>query len=134
MSSAPDASALNIDLWPRAKFESDAITPLSILRKQAALLGEKTQQLVTAEVSSDASSNRVTHYFKLVVSVLDNYKYQLFYVSHKIDQLYPVTGFADGNFHPSLDDQTAFVDWLRAVLSSESTLKKIDSLMAQAKS
>jgi hypothetical protein len=50
MSSAPDSSALEIDLWPKTKFETDVVTPVSILRRQAALLGEKTQQLVTADV------------------------------------------------------------------------------------
>jgi hypothetical protein len=132
MSSTPDASALSVDLWPKARFETDAITPLSILRRQAALLGEKTQQLVTAEVSTRAHSDQMTHTFRLVVPALDNYKYELFSVQHKIDQLYPVTGYA-ASLYANLDDQAAFVDWLRQVLSSEPTLKKLDSLMAQAK-
>jgi len=124
------SSALNIDLWPKEKFETDTVTPVSILRRQAALLGDKTQQLVTAEVASDATpSGHVTHRFRLVVPSLDNYKYELFSVHHQVDELYPAYAH-DGRL---LRDQDEFVNWLKRVLSSESTIKKIDSLMAQAK-
>ena len=133
MSSAPDASALQIDLWPKAKFETDLVTPVSILRRQAALLGEKTQQLVTADVSTSTIGGLVEHSFRLVVPALDNYKYELFRVTHKVDQLYPLIGFFEDKGIPGLRDQSAFVQWLKEILSSESTLKKIDSLMAQAK-
>lgn len=134
MSSAADSSALQIDLWPKAKFEPDIVTPVSILRRQASLLGEKTQQLVTAEVASGVFGDEVVHFFRLVVPALDNYKYELFKVSHTVDRLYPVYGSSENAFPlPSLADQSAFVRWLREILSSESTLKKIDSLMAQAR-
>ena len=133
MSSAPDATALDIDLWPKARFETDAITPLSILRRQAALLGEMTQHLVEADVSTFVDRNEAAHHFRLVVPALDNYKYDLFTVFHAIDQLYPVRGYYVGVSTNKMDDQSAFVQWLKEVLSSESTLKKIDSLLAQAK-
>jgi hypothetical protein len=134
MSSAPDASALEMDLWPKAKFDSELVTPVSIMRRQAALLGEKTQQLVTAEVSTSASIDHIVHhYFRLVVPALDNYKYQLFAVEHRVEQLYPLEGNFESIISTTIPDQAAFVEWLRRVLSSESTLKKIDSLMAQAR-
>jgi hypothetical protein len=133
MSSAPDSSALEMDLWPKAKFEADIVTPVSILRKQAALLGEKTQQLVTGEVFTYTSdSPMLSHDFRLVVPPLDNYKFQLFRVTHRIDELYPLTGYFE-NATRKIPDQSAFVQWLKETLSSESTVKKIDSLMAQAK-
>jgi hypothetical protein len=128
MSSAPD-----IDLWPKASFETDAVTPVSILRRQAALLGEKTRQLVMADVASSANSSQITHAFRLVVPALDNYKYELFNVRHRVDQLYPVDGYFDSLYRPSIQDQSGLVQWLKEVLSSETTLKKIDALMAQAK-
>jgi hypothetical protein len=133
MASAPDSSALEVDLWPKAKFETDIVTPVSILRRQAALLGEKTQQLVTADVSTNAMGSIVDHSFRLVVPALDNYKYELFRVTHKVDELYPLIGHFEDRGVPGLRDQSAFVQWLKEILSSESTLKKIDSLMAQAK-
>jgi hypothetical protein len=130
MSSTPDSSALNIDLWPKAKFETDLVTPASILRRQAALLGEKAQQLVTPDVFTSTSGDYVTHFFRLVVPALDNYKYELFSARHKVDQLYPFTGYSKDGV---LQDQSTFVECLKGILSSESVLKKIDSLMAQAK-
>jgi hypothetical protein len=127
MSSAPD-----IDLWPKAKFESNIVTPLSIMRRQASLLGEKTQQLVTAEVVTSTNGNLAAHAFRLVVPAMDNYKYQLFNITHRVEQLYPLEAYFDSS-NPTIRDQSAFVEWLKGVLSSESTLKKIDSLIAQAK-
>jgi len=132
MASAPDSSALEMDLWPKAKFETDLVTPVSILRRQAALLGEKTRQLVTADVSTDAERGAVTHYFRLVVPALDNYKYELFHMNHRVDELYPVTTYFENRIW-KITDQSAFIEWLKSALSSESTLRKVDSLMAQAK-
>jgi hypothetical protein len=133
MSSAPDASALSIDLWPKAKFETDIVTPVSILRRQAALLGEKIQQLVTAEVTSSTGGSLMTHSFRLVVPALDNYKYELFNVTHRVDQLFPLTGYTHDRSPRKMEDQSDLVGWLRDALSADSTLKKIDSLLAQAK-
>jgi hypothetical protein len=124
---------MDMDLWPKTKFETDLVTPVSILRRQAALLGEKTQQLVTADVATEASGGTyVTHNFRLVVPSLDNYKFLLFKVMHKVDNLYPLEAYFEGNTVHILM-QEDFVNWLKRTLSSESTLKRIDSLMAQAK-
>lgn len=134
MASVPDSSALEMDLWPKAKFETDLVTPVSILRRQAALLGEKTQQLVAAEVITNARDNDLTHFFRLVAPALDNYKYELFRVTHKVDQLYPLEGYSERNtLGVTLRSQSDFLKWLKEVLSSESTVKRIDSLMAQAR-
>ena len=132
MSSAPDSSALNIDLWPKARFETDIVTPVSILRRQAALLGEKTQQLVAAEVVTTVVGDYATHFFRLVVPALDHYKYELFRMEHRVDQFYPIMAYFPG-MESHVPDQQALVEWLRQVLSSESTLRKVDSPMAQAK-
>jgi hypothetical protein len=134
MSSAPDANALNIDLWPKEKFAADDIvTPVSILRRQAALLGEKTQQLVAADVSTAATGAKMEHSFRLVAPALNNYRYELFSVVHKVDELYPLTGYFRESPPRRIADQSDLVEWLKEVLSSESTLKRIDALMAQAK-
>jgi hypothetical protein len=133
MSSASDASALNIDLWPKAKFAADdVVTPVSISRRQAALLGEKTQQLVTAEVSTTANGIQMVHSFRLVATALSNYRYELFSVVHRVDELYPLTDISQLP-QRKIPDQSALVQWLKEVLSSESTLNRIDALMSQAK-
>ncbi|HVI06910.1 MAG TPA: hypothetical protein VND65_01305 [Candidatus Binatia bacterium] len=132
MSTSPNQSALDIDLWPKTKFETNMVTPTSILRRQAALLGEKTQQLVTAEVFTTVGGDYAAHFFRLVVPALDNYKYELFRIEHRADELYPLTGHFP-NSTRRIEDQADFLDWLKEVFSAETTLKKIDSLMAQAK-
>lgn len=133
MASAPDSSALEMDLWPKAKFEADAVTAVSIMRRQAALLGEKTQQLVTADVHTSAMASYLSHSFRLVVPSLDSYKYELFSVRHKVDELYPLTGYGHDGVAREIGDQSEFVAWLKEALSDESTLRRIDALMAQAR-
>jgi hypothetical protein len=118
-------------LWPT--FETDAVTPVSILIKQAALLGDKTGQLVTADVFSTVGREQAAHFFQLIVPTLDNYKCELFHVEHKVEDLYPVAGYFGEGLPVSLPGQKAFLQWLKEVLTSEETLKKIDSLIAQAK-
>src|SRR5271166_5255710 len=112
MSSAPDSSALEIDLWPKAKFETDIVTPVSIMRRQAALLGEKTQQLLTAEVNTTAIGTQMTHSFRLVAPTLDNYRFELFSVVHKVDELYPLVGLNNELPARRLHDQSQLVQWL----------------------
>lgn len=129
MSSVPD-----VDLWPKERFATDVVTPVSILRRQAALLGEKTQQLVTAEVFTSVVGDHATHFFRLVVPALDNYRYELFRVEHRVEELYPITGYFLLSTARRMEDQTDFVGWLKDILSSNATLQRIDSLMAQAKS
>jgi hypothetical protein len=57
-------------------------TPLSILREQAALLGEKTGNLVEAQVSRDTYGPEFVLALNLVVPGLDNYTYQILKVRH----------------------------------------------------
>ncbi len=42
------------DLWPEQIAETDQVSPFSILKEQAALLGEKTQGFVEGEVTTAA--------------------------------------------------------------------------------
>ena len=51
------------DLWPANIADSNLVTPITILKEQAALLGEKTRQLVKGEVVTQATGNLFVHYF-----------------------------------------------------------------------
>jgi len=64
---------------------------------------------------------------------MDNYRYELFRVEHRAEQLYPLTGYFLGATPRRMEDQSDLIGWLKEILSSQSTLKKIDSLLAQAK-
>ncbi len=100
------------DLWPDIKTTANLKAPVNILREQAALLGNKTQNIVKAKVrsvSSDFLKEKKLikqgddmvhmtivedpsgfHYnFFLVSPMLDNYEYAIFSISYSIE-LYPV--------------------------------------------
>ncbi|CAG0932838.1 hypothetical protein TFLX_02788 [Thermoflexales bacterium] len=78
------------DLWP-AGIESNRVTsPVTILREQAALLGQKTKNLVKAEVLIRKTEPGYFSYdFRIVGSSLGDYRYKLFTMFHSIS-LYPV--------------------------------------------
>ena len=119
-------------------------TPVSIMREQAALLGQQTKNLVKARVVTRVSPidapGQFIHSFNLVVPTLDNYTYELFGVSHPVD-LYPVKtppptlagrllATASGQ-QCELKTEDEFVSWLRERLSSPETKKIIGNLLAQ---
>jgi hypothetical protein len=77
------------DLWGDLEV-APIRTPVAILKEQAAVLGQKTRNVVEARVETSLTYNsHFVHSFSLVVPALDNYEYQLFKVQHAID-LYPV--------------------------------------------
>lgn len=115
------------DFW--GDIEAPVIrTPLSILREQAALLGKKTRNLVSADVETHGDSGVFRHFFNLIVPALDYDKYELFKIQHKID-LYPV--IAPGG---TLKNEAEFEEWLRQRLSAGETKEIIGKLLAQATS
>jgi hypothetical protein len=122
--------ATRVDLWGSLD-ANDLVqrTPLSILREQAGLLGQKTNNLIEAQVA------KTSHYgsdFVLVLNIvvpgLDSYTYELLSVRHPVE-LYPVTVLSDGT---TLRDEAQFVEWLRAKLSSPETHRIIRNLLSQA--
>ena len=118
------------DFWPAGLGEG-MVTPVSILREQAALLGPKTNQLVKAEVVSQAGgeSGGLLHLFLIVVPTLDNYKYELFKAYHTV-MLYPVS-IIYMNTSINLANETLFRQRLGIILGSDSTKQLINALLAQ---
>ncbi len=80
----PDAE----DLWPESIGESSLVSPVSILKEQARLLGQKTKQRVTGEVATLINGAFFVHVFNISAPTL-SYKYELFRVTHKIS-FYPL--------------------------------------------
>ncbi len=125
-----------MDLW--GDFVAEPIrTPVAVLREQATLLSPKTEGLISAEVTTEVYDGEFIHAFELVVPTLQFYRYRLFEVRHS-STLYPVRVIAERTgprlTDPFVDDEEAFTDWLRGILSSDKTKKIISSLLAQAKS
>ena|SRR5579875_1469428 len=121
--------AAKTDLWGEIVPTAEP-TPLSILREQAALLGQKTKNLVEGKVETSATPNRsLVHSFTIVVPPLDFYEYELFRVAHNPGSPYPVT-VRDGT-EQELSTEKEFVEWLKSKLSSPQTMKLIGTLLAQ---
>ena len=129
------------DLWSEdiGVAEVSQRTPVAILRQQAAYLGDKTQNIVKAEVSTSPRSSPLldlsslydfTHTFTLVAPILENYKYDLFIVMHNLG-LYPlVLQYAHQNYDAGTEAE--FIRQLQKVLSSPRTKEIIQQLIAMS--
>lgn len=129
-------------------------TPLSILKQQAAALARHTKGLVEAIVRTNRAEedDEIIHRFVLVAPALDNYRYELFSITHPIT-LYPVkilnntsgvvapkdrgrvaamhevSGLRSAHY---LDNESEFVEWLGAVFKSAQTTNIIRALISQS--
>jgi hypothetical protein len=98
------------DLWPEDIGPISEKAPVNILREQASFLGQKTNNLIEAEVRQhEVSPSRDKEFIKefiydflIVVPPLDNYRYKLFRISHKIS-LYPVKINVDEDILPDIN-------------------------------
>jgi hypothetical protein len=121
------------DFWPADIGVVNFLTPASILREQASLLGQKTKHLIEAEVvTSPHTDGSIMHQFYLVVPAMDNYRYRLLSVNHGVE-LYPLDiyfGSGPGPYAKAVSEEE-FISQLKNVLSSEKTKKVIQSLLGQ---
>ena len=123
--------AASTDLWGEIDTEGPSSTPLSILREQASLLGQKTGNVIEAKVETLTISNTFVHKLLLVAPALNNYTFELLKIIQPI-QLYPVSTPASKDLR--LDDEESFVKWLREQLSSDETHRIITNLLSQSRS
>jgi hypothetical protein len=121
------------DFWPDDIGETgeEIKTPVALLREQAIALGEKTKNVVTAEVESGTDGGMFVHTLYLAAPSI-NYKYQLLTVRHPL-LLYPLLAKEPGNISwKQLESEDDFLQWLKTVLASENTKKVIRALKAQS--
>jgi hypothetical protein len=132
------------DLWPADIAKTIHKTPVSILREQAALLGEKTKNLVEAEVAQNDvyNSSDFRYDFFIVGPALQNYHYKLFTISHPVE-LYPVRFFLDrdivselnlgkGDVAAEVDDENTLLDFLKKIFASKKTRQVIAAILGQS--
>lgn len=121
------------DLWPENIQETSMVTPVSILKEQGALLGEKTNQLLKGEVISAPLGNVFVHRFCIVAPTM-SYKYELFQLSHGVT-FYPCSlkQTGENNAQP-IPSEESFKEALKQVFASEHTLNVVRSILAQARS
>jgi hypothetical protein len=136
----------NENLWPSDLELETIITPVSILRTQANLLGERTRGMLVGEVKTWTKGDTIHHALDVVVPALENYRYRLLKVHHSM-ALYPVFVDEEPTRHgPSpvkglteslneatgLKDEDALREWLRQTLAREETKRILANLYAQA--
>jgi len=121
------------DLWPSDIGIVTLVTPVSILREQAAFLGEKTGNLVQAEVKTTSNGPSVVHSLYLIAPAMGGYRYRLLSAAHNVE-VYPL----NINFEPTsvsimVETEDEFTEYLGELLSSEKTINIVKSLVAQSR-
>jgi len=124
------------DLWGELSLEENIRTPVTILREQAALLGEKTRQVLQGDVRvhHNVGLNGFEAEFFITAPALDNYAYQLFSIQYPL-AMYPLKIIATITGRPPRECPTEekFVNELGIILSHAKVKKIISSLVAQSK-
>jgi hypothetical protein len=129
-----------LDFWPDLATARPKLTPLSMMKQQAALLGRHTSNLLEGFVlTGSGPGGTIVHRFIIRVPTLE-YRYELFMVSHNIVDFYPVRvesgphQMAYRDDRPLLRTEEDFLQWLKTVLSSDITKRVLGSLLAQIES
>jgi hypothetical protein len=125
------------DLWPANFGITQQPSPASILRQQAHLLGQRTQNFVVGEVDSRPDgSNEFIHTFHLTASLLD-FRQALLHARHGVDH-YPVelAIYDENGSHiakSTIPDAAQFMSELRKHLASERIVRLVRSLVGQCR-
>jgi hypothetical protein len=117
-------------LWPDDIGETNLVTPVSIMREQAAALGPRTGNLVTADVRTRSQGAVIVHAFFLEAPAM-SYSYEVFEANHRIS-LYPVTVTFKGSVH-RCEDERSFREMLAQILRDDNTKRIVQSLIAQSR-
>jgi hypothetical protein len=119
------------DLWPEI-VEAEVTTPVSILKAQAANLGQKTNHLLEGETNSHSRFSGFEHTFCIYAPTLD-YRLQIVEIEHGLE-FYPLTARAWGGVSEKIESEEKFLAWIKGVFSQNRTKQAIQSLLAQIKS
>ncbi len=141
-----------IDLWPNDIDAQVAKAPVSVLKAQAALLGQKTDNLVEAKVKNFTKDGKASFEYQFFLeSKVIGYSYRLFSVLYSIN-LYPVLFVLDSDIQKELlqkrllekyknstegknsfwvQSEEEFIDLLGEILKSDKTKQIIRALLAQ---
>lgn len=130
------------DLWPDDLARGPILTPLAILRVQAARLRTKTGGLLEAEIKETSEEDRITYAFDLVAPALDRYRHGILHVTHGKRQVYPAklasTYLPAKMNQPNVVHTTtaytqeAFMEGLASIFGKAELRAVIDSILAQS--
>jgi hypothetical protein len=129
------------DLWGDLSLEENIRTPVTILREQAALLGQKTNNILEGEVSVERAAPKPHEQFLasffIVAPLLNKYRYQLLSVQYPLVKMYPLVIF-DYNSEDSpekiaCEDEASFVQALGRIFIQPEVKKVLSSLISQSR-
>jgi len=105
------------NFWPNIQ-PSKSKMPVSTLQQQAALLGRKTRNVVTATVITSPEGKDFVHELRLVAPALGHYTYEVLTVRHPIS-LYPARIYDHvRSKEMEAPGQSEFEQMLKEILSS----------------
>ncbi len=123
-------------LWPNEiNVASNEVAPVTILKEQATFLGQKTQNIVIAEVKPlTLPKGFISYVFYLVAPVLDNYRFELFRVLGRVVNLYPIDINAGtiGIKKKTINSEDELLKVLADILSHPKTMKIVESMLVQS--
>jgi len=137
-----------VDLWPDKIAVEKLITPVTILRQQASLLGKKTKNIVQGEVEDlrAFNLNDFKYAFYFVAPALENYRYKLLDIFYELS-LYPVKIDVEEEVYEEMPDkyinifkhesiiansEEEFMEILKVIFNSEKVLRVISVLLSQS--
>ncbi len=125
------------NLWPEEVTNVNVISPVAILKFQASELRKQTHNLLDAEVESIVEGTTMKHRFAVVAPALNRYRFILFSVWHRDQQVYPCMIDAkcfEGDYGgvPEASTQDEFIKLVGSVFKSSETKAVIHSLIAQS--
>jgi len=143
------------DLWPQELESTKIRPPVSILKEQASLLGQKTKNLVEGLVTRTGAEEDLSYSFYLNAPALNNYRYLLFTMHHDI-RMYPLYIHVEEEIlkevNPDLyntwkglmatlkasthnekaDNEAQFLELLKKIFSSTKTKQLIAAMISQS--
>jgi hypothetical protein len=127
---------MNEDLWGEIAVNTELKLPVAILKSQALLLDQKTNGILSAQVSSFKTTGKdaVGYSFNIVAPDLSNYVFKLLTVSHPAILLYPVRVVDQvSKADHTCRTEEEFISAVRQILSSEVVHKAILALITQSR-
>ena len=124
------------NLWGELPVVEKVRTPLSILREQAAVLGQMSERLLEGEVVVTSTvPDQIEAHLNIVASTLGGYSVTILSIRYGLD-IYPVRvqhALIEGT-RISAKNEEAFIEALKRILTSEPVLKVISALLTQIRS
>ena len=131
------------NLWSQKDVNVQVLSPLAILRTQAANLEQMTKGLIEAEVTVLTDEKGETVYqLDIIAPVLGGYRHRLLAVSHQKDMVYPVKFILSPNQSSELlwsysnrgaaETELTFLEKLGEVLQSKTVNAVIQSIIARS--